>query len=210
MARIAAGSRQAKQRLRTFVQAAAIGDVQHMVSREVLESLDYGFPRHGWSVALRAIARLGSVPKPTRVAFLRLYIRHGDHIRQEAANDLALIDGLRALLPPYRGRERILYRGQAAQTPRSRLYGLSWTASRHVAEGYAKGTWWRYSPNGSVVLHALAPADAIIARIPQSEDRYGEAEYLVDRRRLHRVRVVARYSHLPFETDAQEGELAAE
>jgi hypothetical protein len=49
-----------------------------------------------------------------------------------------------------------------------------------------------------VVLQTFAPADAIICRIDDDEDRYGETEYLVDRRLLHRVSVVARYSEVPL------------
>jgi len=45
-----------------------------------------------------------------------------------------------------------------------------------------------------------APADAIVSRVLPSTDRYGEAEYLVNRRRLRHVTVVARYSELPLGT----------
>lgn len=42
-----------------------------------------------------------------------------------------------------------------------------------------------------------AQPDAIISRIPDDEDRYGEIEYLVDRRRLRRVTIVANYPERP-------------
>src|SRR5580692_535091 len=42
-----------------------------------------------------------------------------------ARDDLALISGLRILLPPYRGPDLWLYRGQGAPKPRTRSYGLS-------------------------------------------------------------------------------------
>jgi hypothetical protein len=94
--------------------------------------------RAGWSQAFRAIARIGEVPKKTREAFLRLYVHSGDHIRQES-DDLALIAGLRVLLPPYGGLARMLFRGQGMYGVRRRSYGLSWSAKRTVAEAHAHG-----------------------------------------------------------------------
>jgi hypothetical protein len=137
---------------------------------------------------------LAQYPKRTHEVFLRLYVRHGDHIRCEAGGDIVLIKGLRVLLPPYKGSAMRLYRGQGALKPRSHEYGLSWSASREVAEAHANGM-WRSSKRSSVLLEALAPAEAIICHIEEDEDRYGEEEYLVDRRRLHRVRVVKKYAH---------------
>jgi hypothetical protein len=187
--------REARQRMRDFVDAAAVGDAERMLAE--IDQIEFGSIHHaGWSQVMRRVAKLGSVPKRTREEFRRLYIRSGDHLRGEAGHDLALIAGLRVLLPPYRGGSKVLYRGQGALAPRSRDYGLSWTASRAVAEGHAKGL-WRDHRGGSVLLKALAQPAAIISRIPRDEDRYGEIEYLVDRRRLHRVTIVASYPESP-------------
>lgn len=187
--------REARRRLRDFVNAAAVGDAEKMLAD--IDQIEFGsIHRAGWSHVMRRIAKLGSVPRRTREVFRRLYIRSGDHIRQEAGGDLALIAGLRVLLPPYRGRAKVLYRGQGALAPRSRSYGLSWSASRTVAESWAKGI-WRNARGGSVLLKTLAQPDAIISRIPDDEDRYGEIEYLVDRRRLRRVTIVANYPERP-------------
>lgn len=169
---------------------------------EEIDQIEFGdFDRAGWSHVMRRIAKLGSVPKRTRDVFRRLYIRSGDHIRQETGNDLALIADLRVLLPPYRGGAKVLYRGQGALA-RRRNYGLSWTASRAVAEGHAKGL-WRHYQGGSVLLKTLAQPDAIISRIPGDEDRYGEIEYLVDRRLIHRVTIVASYPETPELIEAE-------
>jgi hypothetical protein len=193
--RIAEERRRARQTCADFVEGARAGDAERMVS--AVETLEFGrIHGVGWAHAMRRIARLGSVPKRTREVFLRLYVTHGYHIRQETLDDLALIDGLRVLLPRYRGPAMRLYRGQGALEPRGRSYGLSWSASREVAAGHAQGL-WRHCRGGSVLLEALAPPDAIICRIHADEDRYGETEYLVDRRRLRRVQVAAKYSELP-------------
>jgi hypothetical protein len=54
---------------------------------------------------------------------------------------------------------------------------------------------WRTFDGGSVLLETHAPAEAIICTVPDRQDRYGEKEVLIDRRRLAGVRVVARYTN---------------
>src|SRR5579863_1088564 len=87
----------------------------------------YGPGGAGWKHAMRAIARVGSVARRTRAAFLLAYDLNGDHIRQEIGNDVALIKGLWVLLPRYKGPARRLYRGQGVIGPRKRSYGISWS-----------------------------------------------------------------------------------
>jgi hypothetical protein len=65
---------------------------------------------------------------------------------------------------------------------------------------------WRSNKRGSVLLETLAPAEAIICHIEEDEDRYGEEEYSVDRRRLHRVRVVEKYAHTSSVRESSEPE----
>src|SRR5262249_16763819 len=85
--------------------------------------------------ALRAAARLPSLPASTRRELVDLVVDNGDIVRgQFGMNDRDLIHGLRALLPQYRGRKPLrLYRGEGAQNVRRRTYGLSWTSSKAVA-----------------------------------------------------------------------------
>ncbi len=186
--------RRARQAVRDFVEGAAAGNAERMTS--AFNDLDGGpFAGGGWARAFRAVARLGSVPDATRAFFLRVQVESGDHIRQETLDDLALTDGLRVLLPPYTGPAMTLYRGEGAHNRSRRTYGLSWSASRDVADECAQG-WVQASDGGSVLLQADVPSAAIIcAPAVSSKDLYDEAEYLVDRRLLRavKVKVIARY-----------------
>lgn len=102
---------------------------------------------------------------------------------------------LRVLLPPYRGLAVTLFRGDGARNCRRRTYGLSWTSERAVAEDFAKRD-WRTTEGGSVVLQTLASPDAILCAPYLHDDRYGENEYLIDRRRLSCVTVLQRFPQL--------------
>lgn len=148
---------------------------------------------------MRAVSKLLSVPRVTREFFLRVFIRYGDHLRQECT-DLVLADGLRILLPKYRGPAQHLYRGEIFPNRRRRTYGLSWSASADVARSHAKKGECRACRGGSVLLETMAPADAIISRVRFSEDRYGEIEYVVDRRRLTSVKVIERFTEMKVKT----------
>ena len=46
---------------------------------------------------------------------------------------------------------------------------------------------------GSVLLDALAPREAIVCAPGLLDDRYGEQEYVVDRRRLKAITVIERF-----------------
>ncbi|QAU44197.1 hypothetical protein [Bradyrhizobium guangzhouense] len=143
---------------------------------------------------LRKLATLPDVPDSSRAMMLSAWIRWGDSWRNNVNNDVLLIDTLRNLLPPYRGGEVRLFRGDSAFNRRRRTYGMSWTVDRIVAESFAEGNASMYD-GGTVVLETLAPSTAIIC-VPHDhiEHAYaGEVEYLVDRRRLGDVNLVKRY-----------------
>ncbi len=107
--------------------------------------------------AIRASARLAVVGREMQDAFLRLWIRHGDHIRCEAGNDLALIRALRVLLPAYSGPALTLYCGDGAFNRRRRTHGLAWSRSEKVADSYARSNLWRRCEGGSVLLRVASP-----------------------------------------------------
>jgi hypothetical protein len=104
-------------------------------------------------------------------------------IREAINDDLALIRGLRILLPPYTGPAVRLYRGE----PPDDHGGISWTRDRKVGDLHARAR------RPSVLLETYAPPAAIIHRLTDKETG-GEREYFVDYPRLPRVTIVKRYT----------------
>ncbi|WP_140886677.1 hypothetical protein [Muricoccus nepalensis] len=179
--------RQDRGAIRAFLAAVAAGDFSALA--DSLEALEYGFL---WRPALAALVRRADVHPDVPPGFLRIWIRYGDSLRQGVGDDLALAAGLRLLMPPYSGPAVEVYRGEGARNRRRRTYGFSWSSSREAAEAHARGL-WQTTDGGSVLLRATAPPSAIICAVPEEDDHYGEEEFLVDRRYLRGVEVVARF-----------------
>ena len=72
--------------------------------------------------------------------------------------------------------------------PQGQTYRLAWSASAEVGRDFASRRDYRLAEGGSVLLEMLAPPKAILCAAVMYNDRYGEQEYLVDRRRLCAVR----------------------
>jgi hypothetical protein len=172
---------------REFVAGVLTANPDRMAA--ALATLDFG----GFDVdhAMRAVARLNSVPNEAQDFFLQVHLRFGDKLRQECTRDLWLLRGYRVLMPPYNGSGITLYRGEQADNRQRRTYGMPWTTTRDVADNYARRAQGHVS--GGVLLETMAPPEAIICAVPRNSDRYGEHEYLVDRRKLGQVKVLARY-----------------
>jgi hypothetical protein len=176
-----------------FVAAVSTGNIEALAV-----SLDDVETTCAWPLVFRRCARLTDVSEEMRQAMLRIWITSGDHLRGEVGDDLVLKTALRVLLPQYQGPPITIYRGDSLWNRRRRTYGLSWTTDEQVADGFAQGL-WRTMEGGSVVLRAVAPPEAIICDASLvDDDRYGEAECLVDRRLLSRVDVIRRYAQAPM------------
>ena len=188
--------------LRRAVESARDGDGQRLFAT-VAETPMYMWRRTMLWLA-RSVARDGPFPDCIHDTALRCWISYGDSMRQEVGDDLVLLDGLKTLLPPYSGPALRLYRGELFPNRCRRTYGIAWTSSREVAESYGLRTIRRSCDGGTVLLASDVPADAILCAVPEHEDRYGEVEYLVDRRRLERVEVLARYSEIAVQVLAGE------
>lgn len=171
-----------------FVRAVASGDL-HALGRALLPLEHCG----QWEAALREIARQPPPSVEVREAFLRIWGKVGDELRREVGDDLVLLDGLRALLPPYTGRAAVIYRGESAWAHTHGTYGPAWSLDESVADHHAQKGMCRHHDGGSVVLRTHAPAEAIIAERPGT----AEAEVIVDRRKLGRVEEIRRYPHVP-------------
>ena len=185
--------KQERAAIRALVDATRLDDPKALF--QAFESVE---TQCIWVQAMRALSRLSNVPDKMKARWLQTWAISGDHIRGETENDRVLADALRQLLPPYQGAAIRLYRGDSAWNRRRRTYGLSWTASREVATGFAEGIWQTFD-GGSVVLETDAPAEAVICALhlhSQALDLrdYEESEYLVDRRKLEQVRVIERFA----------------
>ena len=81
--------------------------------------------------AFRRIAR-ESVPMEMRTRFARIWFDCGEHFRTEVGDDRVLADGLRALMPPYRGRlPVVLYREQLLELQAAHLRLVSVPLAHH-------------------------------------------------------------------------------
>lgn len=193
---IAALLHEQKDLLRKFENALIAGDIDAL--DELCPKIDVEFiwPR----VWRRAVRIKQELSVDVKRFFMAVWIRHGDHLRQEAYGDLVLIEALRKLLPPYRGSDMTLYRGELFNNRARRTYGLAWSSRQKVAVAYAENRMHRNAPRGTVLIKAEVPASAIIAKVPRGRDRYGESEFLVDRTGLKpgTVWVLQRYPHIDW------------
>lgn len=178
-----------------FVEGAQAGDIERFA--KALVTLGDSFDRGLWSRAMRAVVGI-RCPDDFREWFLRgPYLRDGDMFRQEIDNDLLWVNALRSLLPIYSGPGLTVYRGEIAWNQWRRTYGSAWTVKEDVARSFALGT-MQTCDGGSVLLSAFAPPDAIVCSPALLDDRYGEQEYVIDRRRLIAVRVLERFPQRPI------------
>jgi hypothetical protein len=147
--------------------------------------------------AFRIIARGPRPPETFQRWFVGCWFRRGDILRSQVGDDVALVSGLRNLLPKYSGDGLTIYRGDSAYNRKRRAYGFSWSKSKSTAEGFARGVWQTFE-GGSVLLTAHAAPNAIICDIGSILRRSGECEILIDRRKLTNVEVLQRYPQMPF------------
>lgn len=145
--------------------------------------------------AFLKLGRLPVIDPRIRSHFAHTFVTNGDDIRERLNDDRLLIETFRRLLPTYEGGPLRLYRGDSAANRRNRTYGASWSASREIAEQFAEHG-RRYYDGGSVVVSTLAPPEAIIFAPALMGAHYGDAEeeYVLDRRQLGRVKLLARLS----------------
>ena len=73
------------------------------------------------------------------------------------------------------------------------MWGVSWTIDMAVAEHFATDSFRRRAPDGAVLIESVVPAAAVLAELPQ---HYAEREFIIDSRRLERLRVVKRFPRL--------------
>jgi hypothetical protein len=105
---IAKRQREEREAVKTFVQGAVRGDLE-LFSLGIQLVEEHCVWRRAFGAAAKHSASI-----ELRTGFARGWLISGDHIRCEVGDDLVLIAGLRALLPPYVGGPVRLYRGDSA------------------------------------------------------------------------------------------------
>ncbi len=141
---------------------------------------------------LRRIVREAFVAPAIQESFEFSWTVWGDSLRGTVRDDLLLVSALRLLMPPYGGPARTLYRGESAEARRTRRYGMAWSSDIATARAFADSA-RRYCVEGSVLVSAAVPKEAVIFAPAMGENAYGEDEYIVDRRMLGPVRVLQRF-----------------
>lgn len=107
------------------VEACRCGDLEQLV--EALDVAEKAYD--GLKRVFRALAKVEITSEEMRAGWLRLWLRDGDHIRQEVGDDLILIRALRVLLPRYRGPAMTLLPITASAVPTA-LHGRPSARSR--------------------------------------------------------------------------------
>ena len=163
--------------LRRFKRALLASDVDALPG--LCSQIDRNFI---WPDAWERVTRIKQdLPSDVKDFFCReLWFRYGDHLRQEANDDLLLIAALRKIMPPYTGGDMILYRGETAHNRDHLTYGVCWSAQKHIAHQHAERGLCRCADGGSRLLRATVPASAIITHIGDCAGHI-EEEFLVDR-----------------------------
>jgi hypothetical protein len=129
-------------------------------------------------------------------------IWHDDHIDLKSRIKTGVIvRALRRVLPKYQGPAITVYRGQFCYLHNEGSIGVSWTSDIDVARGFADNETSRSWEDGTVLLKAIAPPEAIICDMKPYGDYYGEDEYLIDPARLPSIEVIERFAHMPLKAD---------
>jgi hypothetical protein len=184
--------RQSRQAGADFAAACLSGDVSAF-ERAVYACGELTV--EGWRHAFRNLLKIERVHPGIIKPFLSVWIENKS-IARHFESDLPVVKALRKIFPPYTGEPVHLYRGEFHRAWKRRTYGIAWTADPEIAEKFATDT-RQCSLGGSLIIETIAPPEAIIANMDAVGDYYSEREYLVDRRKLEKVRVYRRFPQLP-------------
>jgi hypothetical protein len=125
--------------------------------------------------------RLLDKPKPSAIQsnkFSTYWIEAGHRIREQISNDRILVGLLRHILPPYKGKDMKLFRGENLDRWVSRELGLAWTSQLHVAEMFARGL--NAVGSGGVLLEGQFKREAIICGPNAHSEYLGEEQFTID------------------------------
>jgi hypothetical protein len=115
----------------------------------------------------------------------------GHHIRAQIDNDEALVSLLWAVLPPYVGPGRTLFRGENLDRWVSRKIGLCWSENADIARMFGRGL--NATGAGGVLLRLCVSYREIIAGPSDHSQYLGESEYTLDLSKTYAIEAIERY-----------------
>ena len=115
----------------------------------------------------------------------------GHHIRAQIYDDETLVSLLRAILPPYAGPSRTLFRGENLDRWTSRRIGLCWSENADTARMFGRGL--NATGAGGVLLRCCASDGAIIAGPSDHSQYLGESEYTLDLSKTSEIEAIEQY-----------------
>mgnify|MGYP005756018791 CR=1 FL=1 len=130
-----------------------------------------------WGTVVRAILDGSQAPWGVE-DFGSHWILAGHHIREQVADDRALVEFLRRFLPPYEGETIWLYRGENFGRFEAGHIGLAWTSDESVARMFGRGL--NAVGTGGVLLKAQFDSSAIISGPNDHSNYLGESQYTLD------------------------------
>jgi len=142
-----------------------------------------------WHEAIEQFLSLAAREVQLGSALMSFWTEHGFHIACSLREDTIFLDALRKHLRLYRGKGRVLYRGELFERHRARTYGIAWTADLEAAERFAERR-MILDEGAGVVLRIDATSEMIVAGPTAHSRRLQENEYLVDVRMIGGVTVV--------------------
>lgn len=127
-----------------------------------------------------------SITTEFKEEFHLFWIERGEFIRNKINDDRKLVDMLWRTLPPYKGEEVTLYRGENIQRFEENKIGLCWTSELAVAKRFSS----RNACNqGGIILSVKADKSAIIAGIHSHSKYLGENEFTLDPFKLNDIKI---------------------
>lgn len=119
--------------------------------------------------------------------FHQFWIKRGMFICQQINNDELLRDVLRKLLPPYKGEEITLYRGENIKDYRENRIGFCWTSDLKTAKKFSTRNAYN---NSKLILSGRFGKNSIISGIHPHSEYLNEQEYTVDPFKITNITVI--------------------
>jgi hypothetical protein len=169
--------------------------LQHVLDDQPFRPLLDGAQRPAHQAEWRAfVAEMTASPPATLEEAERFHdhwqVSH-HYLRELVDDEAAVLAMLRVWLPPYRGADLALYRGENVDRYEAGRLGIAWTREIEKARMFASGL--NAMGSGGVLLRCLAPSSAIIAAPSGHSGYIQEGEFTVDPRSLENVQVLERY-----------------